>query len=126
MRQPSLLIVDDEIGVRESLKIVFSNDFRILEGDSVEVALQKAKEEKPEIVFLDILMPGTDGLQALTRIKELNPNCQVIMLTALNTERTAFAAKAAGAFDYVVKPFDIGNLRLKVKRALERVTDTEG
>jgi len=71
MSQPSLLIVDDEVGVRESLKIVFSKDYRreslkivfskdyrLLEADSVEVAIQKVQEERPEIVFLDILMPG--------------------------------------------------------------------
>ena len=120
MSQPSLLIVDDEVGVRESLKIVFSKDYRLLEADSVEVAIQKAQEERPEIVFLDILMPGADGLKALMRIKELNPNCEVIMLTALNAERTASIAKESGAFDYVVKPFDIEELRLKVENALKK------
>ncbi len=120
MSQPSLLIVDDEVGVRESLKIVFSKDYRLLEADSVEVAIQKVQEERPEIVFLDILMPGADGLKALMRIKELNPNCEVIMLTALNAERTASIAKESGAFDYVVKPFDIEELRLKVENALKK------
>lgn len=126
MTQPTLLIVDDEMGVRESLKIVFSKDFRILEADSVKVAVQKAQEERPEIVFLDILMPGTDGFQALRQIKELNPHCQVIMLTALNTKRTALIAKESGAFDYVVKPFDIGDLQLKLERALRKVTEKAG
>ena len=120
MSQPSLLIVDDEVGVRESLKIVFSKDYRLLEADSVEVAIQKVQEERPEIVFLDILMPGADGLKALMRIKELNPNCEVIMLTGLNAERTASIAKESGAFDYVVKPFDIEELRLKVENALKK------
>lgn len=64
MSQPSLLIVDED-GVRKSLKIVCSKDYRFLEADSVEVAIQKAQEERPEIVFLDILMPGADGLKAL-------------------------------------------------------------
>ena len=120
MSQPSLLIVDDEVGVRESLKIVFSKDYRLLEADSVEVAIQKVQEERPEIVFLDILMPGADGLKALMRIKELSPNCEVIMLTALNAERTASIAKESGAFDYVVKPFDIEELRRKVENALKK------
>jgi len=54
------------------------------------------------------------------RIKELNPNCEVIMLTALNAERTTSIAKECGAFDYVVKPFDIEELRLKVENALKK------
>ncbi|MFQ5682753.1 MAG: response regulator [Candidatus Binatia bacterium] len=120
MSQPLILIVDDEDGVRESLKIVFSKNYRIQEANSVAVAVQKAREGNPAIVFLDILMPGADGLQALMRIKELNPHCQVIMLTALNTDRTASLAKEAGAFDYVVKPFDIEELRHKVEGALKK------
>ena len=120
MSQPSLLIVDDEVGVRESLKMVFSKDYRLLEADSVKVALQIVRENRPEVVLLDILMPGADGLKALRRIKELNPNCGVIMLTALKSESTASIAKESGAFDYVVKPFDIKEIRLKVENALKK------
>ncbi len=120
MSQPSLLIVDDEVGVRESLKMVFSKDYRLLEADSVKVALQIVRENRPEVVLLDILMPGADGLKALRRIKELNPNCEIIMLTALKSESTASIAKESGAFDYVVKPFDIKEFRLKVENALKK------
>lgn len=121
MGQHSLLIVDDEVGVRESLKIVFSKDFRILEATSAEGAVRKVQEERPEVVLLDILMPGTDGLKVLKRIKEFHPNCQVIMLTALNAKLTALTAKESGAFDYVVKPFDVVELRHKVEQALKKV-----
>ncbi len=120
MSQPSLLIVDDEVGVRESLKMVFSKDYRLLEADSVKVALQIVRENRPEVVLLDILMPGADGLKALRRIKELNPNCEIIMLTALKSESTASIAKESGAVDYVVKPFDIKEFRLKVENALKK------
>ncbi len=120
MSQPSLLIVDDEVGVRESLKMVFSKDYRLLEADSVKVALQIVRENRPEVVLLDILMPGADGLKALRRIKDLNPNCEIIMLTALKSESTASIAKESGAFDYVVKPFDIKEIRLKVENALKK------
>ena len=120
MSQPSLLIVDDEVGVRESLKMVFSKDYRLLEANSVKVALQIVRENRPEVVLLDILMPGADGLKALRRIKELNSNCEVIMLTALKSESTASIAKESGAFDYVVKPFDINEIRLIVENALKK------
>ena len=123
MSRPSLLIVDDEAGVRASLRMIFNKDFRILEAASSEVAIEKAQEESPEIVLLDIRLPGVGGLEVLRRIKESNPHCQVIMLTALRTAHTALAAKEYGAFDYVVKPFDVAELSLRVHRALEMVAE---
>lgn len=119
--QPLLLIVDDEPGVRESLQLVFNKTYRTIEASSAEDAIQKATEENPDLILLDIMMPGTDGLAVLKQIKSANGECQVIMLTGLNTARTAFAAKATGAFDYVTKPFDIEELRLRVEHALEKV-----
>ena len=121
MSQPSLLIVDDEPGVRESLRLIFGRDFRVCEAKTSEEAIQKAKEEKPDVVLLDIVMPGSDGLQVLKQIKEIHPESQVIMLTALNTARTAFLSKEAGAFDYVTKPFDVDELRLRVDRVIEKI-----
>jgi len=120
MSQPSLLVVDDEIGVRESIRLIFSKSLRLHEARSGEEALRKVKEEMPDVILLDIMMPGFDGLETLRKIKEIHPDGQVIMLTALNTARTAFTAKETGAFDYVTKPFDIDELRLRVDRALEK------
>jgi len=119
--QPLLLIVDDEPGVRQSLQLVFNKTYRTIEAASAEDAIQKTMEESPDLILLDIMMPGTDGLAVLKQIKSANGECQVIMLTGLNTARTAFAAKATGAFDYVTKPFDIEELRLRVEHALEKV-----
>jgi DNA-binding NtrC family response regulator len=126
MSQPSLLIVDDEAGVRESLRMIFNKDFRILEAASSEVAIKKAQEESPEIVLLDIRLPGVGGLEVLRRIKEFNPHCQVIIITALKTAHTALTAKESGAFDYVVKPFDVAELSLRVHRALGMVAEKTG
>ena len=116
-----MLVVDDEAGVRQSLQMVFNRNFRIVEAASADEALRKATDESPDIVLLDIMLPGTDGLAVLKQIKSSQPECQVIMLTGLNTARTAFTAKAAGAFDYVTKPFDVEELRLRVEHALEKV-----
>ena len=116
-----MLVVDDEPGVRQSLQLVFNKIYRVLEAASAEDAVQKITNEVPDIVLLDIMLPGTDGLAVLKQIKSTNPDCQVIMLTGLNTARTAFAAKGTGAFDYVTKPFDVEELRLRVERALEKV-----
>ncbi|HEY3303546.1 MAG TPA: sigma-54 dependent transcriptional regulator [Candidatus Binatia bacterium] len=120
MSQVSLLVVDDETGVRESIRLIFGKHFRVHEARSSEEGLRKVKEETPDVVLLDILMPGADGLETLKQIKKVHPEGQVIMLTALNTARTAFTAKETGAFDYVTKPFDVDELRLRVDRALEK------
>src|SRR2546428_13565358 len=85
MSQPSLLVADDEAGVRESLRLIFGKDFQIREAKSSEEAVRAVKEEQPDIILLDILMPGSDGLEILKRIKAIDPEGQVIMLTALNT-----------------------------------------
>ena len=121
MTQPSLLVVDDEAGVRQSLQMIFSKSFRLMEASSADEAIQKVGDEKPDIVLLDIVMPGADGLAVLKQLKSIQPDCQVIMLTALNTARTAFTAKGTGAFDYVTKPFDVEELRMRVDHALEKI-----
>jgi DNA-binding NtrC family response regulator len=121
MNQPVLLVIDDEAGVRHALQLVFNKSFRVIEATSAADAVQKATDERPDVALLDIVMPGTDGLEVLKQIKEAQPECQVIMLTALNTARAAFTARATGAYDYVTKPFDVEELRLKVEHAMEKV-----
>jgi DNA-binding NtrC family response regulator len=121
MTQPLLLVVDDEAGVRQSLQMIFNKSFRVIEASSADEAIQKVADEKPDIVLLDIVMPGADGLAVLKQLKSVQPDCQVIMLTALNTARTAFTAKGTGAFDYVTKPFDVEELRMRVDHAMEKI-----
>ncbi len=121
MSQPLLLVVDDEPGVRQSLQMVFNKVYRVLEAASADEAIQKLTDERPDVVLLDIMMPGADGLAVLKQLRSIHPDCQVIMLTGLNTARTAFAARGTGAFDYVTKPFDVEELRLRVEHAVEKV-----
>jgi len=121
MDSPILMIVDDEPGVRESVRYVFQQTFRVEEVSSGQEAIEKVKEYGPEVVLLDILMPGKDGVEVLKEIKAVRPESEVIMLTAVNNAGTAFVSKEYGAFDYVTKPFDVGEMRLKVERALEKV-----
>jgi DNA-binding NtrC family response regulator len=121
MNLPLLLLVDDEMGVRESLKMVFGKAFRLLEADCIDAALPKVKEFLPDVVLLDVMMPKTDGLETLRRIKEIHPGCEVIILTGVNSQQLAEKAMSFGAFDFVGKPFDVADLRRKVSRAIERV-----
>jgi DNA-binding NtrC family response regulator len=121
LNQPVLLVVDDESGVRQSLQLVFNKAYRVLEAASAEEAIQKMSDDKPDVILLDIVMPGADGLAILKQMKTIHSDCQVIMLTALNTARTAFTARGTGAFDYVTKPFDVEELRTRVEHAFEKV-----
>ena len=119
MNSPLLLAVDDEVGVLESLKMVFCKEYRLLEAASVDAAIRKVQEERPQVVLLDILMPKTDGIEILRQIKTIHSSCEVIMLTGANSQQLAARALDFGAFDFIAKPFDVVELRQKVKRALE-------
>jgi DNA-binding NtrC family response regulator len=121
MSSPLLLAVDDEVGVRESLKMVFSKEYRLLEAASVDAAILQVQEERPQVVLLDILMPKTDGIEILRQIKTIHPCCEVIMLTGVNSQQLADKAMDFGAFDFIGKPFDVVELRQKVKKALENL-----
>jgi DNA-binding NtrC family response regulator len=123
MDAPLLLLVDDEMGVRESLKMVFGKAFRLLEADNVDTAISQVQEARPDVVLLDVLMPKTDGIEVLRRIKALHPGCAVIMLTGVNSQQLAAQAMSCGAFDFIGKPFDVVDLRQKVARALAHASE---
>jgi DNA-binding NtrC family response regulator len=101
--------------------MVFCKDYRLLEAESVDVAIRQVQEEKPQVVLLDVLMPKTDGIEILRQIKRIHPGCEVIMLTGVNSQQLAAKAMDFGAFDFIAKPFDIVELRQKVKNALEKI-----
>ena len=117
MDSPHLMIIDDEFGVRESLKMVFAKTYQIIEAASADLAMSKFEEALPNVVLLDVMMPKTDGFELLRRIKGIHPGCAVIMLTGVNSQQLADKAKESGAFDFIGKPFDIVELRQKVAGA---------
>jgi DNA-binding NtrC family response regulator len=114
----SVLIVDDEIGARESLKMILKNNYEVFLAKNAEEAFFQIKEHSPDVILLDILLPDLDGLKVLERIKQNDPGMVVIMITATNTVNTAREAMKLGAYDYVTKPFDIDQLRLIITRSL--------
>ena len=93
----------------------------MLEAASVDAAMQQVQEQKPQVVLLDMLLPKTDGIEILRQIKAIHPGCEVIILTGVNSQQLAARAMDFGAFDFISKPFDIVELRHKVKKALEHV-----
>ncbi len=112
-----VLAVDDELGVRESIRILLSGDYDVATVASGDAALEAIQRERPHLVLLDIIMPGMDGMELLERIRATDPGLPVVILTATKTVRTAVAAMKLGAFDYLQKPFDVDELRLIVERA---------
>jgi DNA-binding NtrC family response regulator len=119
MEKPNVLIVDDEPGVRESLRMVLKDRFEVIQASSGTTALEVLERQPVDIMLLDILMPGIDGLEVLERVKQGGGGPQVIMLTATKTVKTAVSAMKLGAFDYVTKPFDIDELLLIIDRAMQ-------
>ncbi len=119
MAKPKALVVDDEKGVRESLRLVLQEDFDPVAVDSGEAALEWLASERAAVVFLDILMPGIDGLEVLETICARDGATPVVMVTATKTVKTAVKAMKLGAFDYITKPFDVDEIRVVAKRAAE-------
>lgn len=116
-----VLVVDDEESICTSLANVLTDEhFQSIVADSGESALQMVKQYKPEIVFLDIWMPGCDGMETLERIKELSPKTEVIMISGHATISNALDAIKRGAMDFIEKPFDIDSVILSATRALEK------
>jgi putative PEP-CTERM system response regulator len=114
----SVLIVDDEVGVRESLKMILKKDYDVFLAKDAEEAFLQIKEHSPDVILLDIILPDLDGLKVLEKIKQNEPDIVVIMITATNTAKTAVEAMKLGAYHYVTKPFDNDELRLIISRSL--------
>ena len=117
---PSLLVVDDEPGVRESLRMLFKGDCEVATAGSVEEAEQFLHGSSPDLILLDLVMPGRSGLDLLASLAaEVDPP-PVLVLTATKTVATAVEAMKHGAVDYITKPFEVEALRIKVRKLLER------
>lgn len=118
--KPVLLIVDDEEGPRQSLRIVFKDDYRLLLASNGREALELARRHPVHAAVVDIRMPGMSGVEVLDQLKQLDSATEVIILTAYETLETARQALRLGACDYLTKPFDLGTVRTAVRRAMHR------
>ena len=118
-----VLVVDDEHLIRWSLEQQLRREgYGVLLAETGAEALQKAQAEGPDLVLLDVRLPDADGLEILERLRMANPEAPVIMITAHGGVESAVRAMKLGAHDYVIKPFDVEELKLTVKKALETKT----
>jgi DNA-binding NtrC family response regulator len=121
MKPYKILIVDDELSVRDSLSEWFIEDgFRVETADSGESALRLMHTGPFDIILLDIKMPGMDGITLQKRLKSIDPQAVIIIMTAYASVDTAVEALKLGAFDYITKPFDPDDLSRLIKNALKQ------
>ncbi|HEY7650593.1 MAG TPA: sigma-54 dependent transcriptional regulator [Methylomirabilota bacterium] len=119
-RRGTVLVVDDEEGVRASVRAILEETCDVLEAEQGAAALEILKSHEIDVVMLDQRMPGEPGIDVLPRVKALDPTIVVVLATAVRDVRTAVEAMRLGAYDYLVKPFDVDDIILLVRRALEK------
>ncbi len=123
---PVALVIDDDLGVRESLHVILEEDFEVLEAVNGAAGLEVLRSRRVDVALLDVRMPGERGPAVLPRILALDENIPVILITAVPEVRDAVECIKAGAYDYVVKPFDVEEILALVRQAAnQRVLERE-
>ena len=116
-----ILVVDDEKNIRKMLNRVLSSDgYTVLEADNGLDALKKLKKENCSLVLLDLKIPGLNGIETLVEIRDIDMQLPVIMMSAYGSISEAVDAMKLGAIDYLVKPFDIEELKIIIKRVIHQ------
>jgi len=118
--RPVVLVIDDELGPRESLRFLLKDDYRVLCADSVECGLKLLETNKPDLVIMDIRMPGKNGIEGLREIRKRDTELSVVMLTGFAAVDSAQEAIRNEASDYIEKPFDAAEMRRVVKHRIEQ------
>ena len=125
MNAANILVVDDEAQIRRVMRTTLSSQgYVISEAKTGEEALELMRKERPDLILLDVNMPGMGGLETCRQIRR-GSDAPIIMLTVRNAERDKVAALDAGADDYVVKPFGIEELLARIRAALRRFSPAD-
>lgn len=118
--QGRVLVIDDERGPRESLRMLLKKQFTVACVESVDEGVRALREDPPDVIVMDIRMPGKTGIQGLAEIREIDPHVSVLMLTGYGALETAQEAIRLGANDYVKKPFDAVDMEQAIHRHVQR------
>ncbi len=119
-KRGTLLIVDDEDGPRQSLRVIFKDEYDLLMAEDGPTAIELAQKHDIDVAVLDIRMAGMSGIEVLERLKYVKPEIEAIMMTAFETTDTIRQALRLRACDYINKPFDIATMRAAVAQAMQR------
>jgi two-component system chemotaxis response regulator CheY len=116
----TILIVDDSLFMRQVLKNMLSSQYDILEADSGATGEKQIKEKQPDLTLLDIVMPDgeEEGIKLLKKVMKVNPKLKIVMITAVAQDTIIAECRKYGASDYIVKPFDEGEVLGKVQQCL--------
>lgn len=125
MTAPKIMVVDDELGPREALKMILRDNYEIYTAGSGREALQALQSSEFDLVILDIRMPDINGIDLLVKVKKTVPETEVVMITAYASVETATNALRQGALDYLIKPFDVRAVREVVAKGLARRTEKD-
>jgi len=121
MNAYTLYVVDDEVSITEGIKIALGSSYAVRTFSDAESAIDAIEGQPPDLILLDVGLPGMDGVAALKAIKDLFPDMLVIMITAYEDIDTVVAAMKLGAHDYVVKPLHLDSLEVVIQNALETI-----
>ncbi|WP_229792111.1 sigma-54-dependent transcriptional regulator, partial [Cerasicoccus arenae] len=122
--EQSILVIDDDEGLRYSLERVLSaRGYEIIQASSGEEGLKVAETAKPSVILLDNRMGGITGIETLQHLRSKSPDSMVILMTAFGTTQTAIEAMKFGAFDYIIKPFDVAKILGLIEKALAAYAD---
>jgi len=119
-KKATILVVDDEYGIRESFNMVLKDEYYVLLAETGKEAIQIFTKTNVDLILLDILLPDTDGLDLLEKLKSIDPHTEIIMVTAVKEIQTAVRAIKLGAYEYLIKPFVVEDVLNIIKRALEK------
>jgi DNA-binding NtrC family response regulator len=117
----SIYIVDDEETIREGVTMALEDLYLVKGFADAETALAGVEKDPPDLVLLDVGLPGMDGIEALRRIKELQPDVLIIMITAYEDVDTVITAMKSGAYDYIVKPIHMDGLEVTIRNAIDTI-----
>ena len=120
MKKGKIVIVDDEKGVRESVKMILKDDYNLSIFTQAEEALKEFREDMADVVLLDIKMPGMNGIELLKRLKEIDEDIEVIMITGYGTLDSATEAMRYGASAYINKPFNRNEFLEIIKERIKK------